>query len=548
MTRERRFHGRRRRIQLSIEVLEDRTVPTVFTPTQIQHAYGFDQINFSTANGLVKGNGAGQTIAIVDAFDDPNIASDLHHFDQQFGIADPPSFTKYTETGTRPNAGWAGEIALDVEWAHAIAPGANIVLVEARSSSLSDLLSAVNFAADLPGVSTVSMSWGGSEFAGETADDADFLTPAGHQGVTFVASAGDNGEVPSWPSVSPNVLSVGGTSLTLNSSGNYGSESAWLDGGGGNSRFESKPTFQGFVTTGASTRSSPDVAYNADPNTGVYVYDSYNGGWFADGGTSAGAPQWAALVAIADQGRALEGKGTLDGSSQTLDALYRMAQTSASTYFHDVTTGSNGANAKAGYDDATGNGSPIANQVVAALVGWNGAGSTGSLSTTNNAVTGSAVTPPGTAQRHDTAMPISVGFTALAPDNTSLPAVAQNAAFAPSSVAVNTPSVALASVQPGRPVVVSTFTGDHDDTSMNVPMNPPPAPVADSPSEWGWLLTPNSTATPIEMQSRGNDDTKDFGSQQGDGSGDQAPMADVARPADGGKEGEGLPSDSGSDD
>jgi hypothetical protein len=388
MDPERAFR-RRRRIRLQLESLEDRTVPTVFTPAQIRHAYGFDQITFS--NGAVAGDGSGQTIAIVDAYDDPTIAADLHTFDQTFGLPDP-TLTKVEQSGTVANKGWSVEISLDVEWAHAIAPGAKILLVEARSANITDLLAAVDYAAARPGVSTVSMSWGGGEFSGESSNDANFNTPAGHQGVTFVAAAGDDGAAPTWPAVAPNVLSVGGTSLVLNTAGDYQSETTWAGSGGGISTGESRPVYQTFVTTNSTTkRTNPDVSYDANPNTGVYVCDTFDGAWFEVGGTSAGAPQWAALVAIADQGRALAGKSTLDGGSQTLYAIYRMGQTSSATYFHDITTGSNGYSAKLGYDDATGNGSPIANRIVAGLVSWSGSGKTGSL---NGVSASPLVSPP----------------------------------------------------------------------------------------------------------------------------------------------------------
>src|SRR5262249_53291884 len=161
--------------------------PVGYTPAQIRHAYGFDQIPL---------NGAGQTIAIVDAYDDPNIAGDLHAFDQQFGLADPV-LTKVNQSGgnSYPSSdnNWAVEISLDVEWAHAIAPGAHILLVEANSNSFSDLITAVDYARIQPDVSVVSMSWGSGEFPSETSYDTHFNTPSGHGGVTFVASSGDSG-------------------------------------------------------------------------------------------------------------------------------------------------------------------------------------------------------------------------------------------------------------------------------------------------------------------------------------------------------------------
>jgi subtilase family serine protease len=387
---------------LLVEQLEDRTVPSIFTPAQIQQAYSFNQISFSTSNGTVIGNGAGQTIAIVDAYDDPNIASDLETFDKRFGIPDAPSFTVVKQSGTVANAGWTTETALDVEWAHAMAPGARIVLGEARSDSLSDLVAEVDTVADMPGVSAVAMSWSAEEWASEGSFDSNFTTPAGHQGVTYVASSGDDGAPPSWPASSPNVLSVGGTTLYVYSNGSYENETGWNFSGGGVSEYEAKPSYQYYVSTGSSMRSNPDVSFDANAATGLYVYNSYGGGgWVEVGGTSAGAPQWAALVAIADQGRALQGKTTLDGASQTLYAIYRMAQTSETTYFHDISSGNNGYAAKAGYDDVTGNGSPIANMIVAGLVAWNGAGATGSIGSITSSLTAAKVK----AQNSDFASP-----------------------------------------------------------------------------------------------------------------------------------------------
>jgi hypothetical protein len=355
--RPRRSHRSCNRVRLRLEELEPRTVPSIFMPAQIRHAYGFDQVSTT---------GAGQTIAIIDAYDNPTVAGDLSHFDSVFGLP-AASFTKATPQGTpAANAGWGMEIDLDVEWAHAVAPGANILLVEAKSSSLTDLLAAVDYARAQANVSVISMSWGAGEFPGETSLDAHFTTPKGHQGITFVASSGDNGAGVSWPSISPNVVSVGGTSLTLTSSGDYRSESAWSGSGGGYSPYEPEPAYQKSVQ-GTGLRTNPDVAYDANPNTGYYVYDgSYTTpGWYQVGGTSAGAPQWAGLIAVANQARVQSGKTTLDGPSQTLPAIYSMPATN----FHDVTTGSNGYSAKVGYDLATGRGSPNVPLVVQSLVG-----------------------------------------------------------------------------------------------------------------------------------------------------------------------------------
>ena len=169
-----------------------------------------------------------------------------------------------------------------MEWSHAIAPGANILLVQAASQNNTDLMNAVNYARNQPGVSVVSMSWGSPESSSDTQYDSTFTTPAGHTGVTFVASAGDYGDFNNaqntqvgvfWPAAYPNVVSVGGTSLYLNSDGSYAGESAWSGSGGGISQVFAEPSYQqGVQSTGC--RTVPDVAYDADPDTGVEIYDT----------------------------------------------------------------------------------------------------------------------------------------------------------------------------------------------------------------------------------------------------------------------------------
>ena len=345
--------------------------PTGYSPNQIRSAYGFS----GTSN-----NGTGQTIAIVDAYDDPTIQNDLRAFDSQFGLANPPTMSVISQTGsatglpqTDSTKGWEVEESLDVEWAHALAPAANIVLVEANSASYADLLAAVSTAAHLSNVSVVSMSWGGSEFSGESSYDSYFTTPAGHQGVTFVASTGDNGAPGGFPAFSRNVVAVGGTTLNVNSSGNYSSESGWSGSGGGISTQESQPSYQtGIVTQTTTKRAIPDVSFDADPNSGVPVYDSFSLGttnpWEQVGGTSFSAPAWGAIVSLADQGRALHGLSSLDGASQALPMLYQLDHTSPSS-FHDVTSGSNGFAAGTGYDLVTGLGTPVVNNLISGLTG-----------------------------------------------------------------------------------------------------------------------------------------------------------------------------------
>ncbi len=359
--------------------------PTGYSPQQIQDAYGVNQIKFS--NGSVTGNGAGQTIAIVDAYNDPNIASDLAKFDAQYGLSAPPSFTVDNLGAKTTNAGWALEESLDVEWAHALAPDANIILVEASSDSLSSLFNAVSAASQIKNVSVVSMSWGIQEFWGEWNYDSIFTTPAGHIPISYVASSGDSGAWygPMYPSVSPNVVAAGGTTLTLGAGNSYGSESGWSDSTGGFSGTdngfyfgENAPSYQvaaqAAVGLNYGVRTTPDVSFDANPSTGVAVYDSvaYSGqsGWFELGGTSVAAPSWAGLVAITDQGLASAGKSTLS-STQLLTQLYSLP----SSDFHDITTGFNGYYATPGYDLVTGLGSPKANLLVAGLLSANGVSS-----------------------------------------------------------------------------------------------------------------------------------------------------------------------------
>ncbi len=266
--------------------------PDPLNPTQIINAYSLT----STTNGM------GTTIAIVDAYDDPTIASDLITFSNNFGLPAANFVEHKMSSLTSVNSGWAIEISLDVEWAHAIAPKATILLVEARSSSITDLLSAVTYAKGQPGVVAVSMSWGGSESSTETSSAYDGVFTS-TTGIVFFASSGDNGAGVIWPSASPNVVSVGGTTLTLDAtSGAVVSETAWSGSGGGVSAYEPRPVYQTNYGLTNSKRSTPDVSYDADPNTGVYVYDStpYQGsaGWWNVGGTSVGSPQWAAIQAL----------------------------------------------------------------------------------------------------------------------------------------------------------------------------------------------------------------------------------------------------------
>jgi hypothetical protein len=353
----------------SVQPMARSNVVNGLTPVMTRHAYGFDQLGSSYT-------GAGRTIAIVDAYNASKITSDLQTFNSQFGlqqfnVAGGPTFKVVNQTGgtslPASSSSWALEIALDVEWAHAIAPQANIVLVEASSASYSNLMTAVNYAAN--NAQVVSMSWGGSDWSGETSLDSYFSS---HPNVAFVASSGDSGYGVEYPSVSPYVLSVGGTQLSVNSSGTRASETAWSGSGGGISAVESEPAYQknfGITNTGGK-RANPDVAYDASPSSGVYVYSAEYGGWYIVGGTSAGAPQWAGIIALADQQRAAHGLGMLTTTNLASSPFYNAASTSAlyAANYYDITSGSNGsaktAQAHTGYDFVTGLGSPDVKNLV----------------------------------------------------------------------------------------------------------------------------------------------------------------------------------------
>ena len=315
--------------------------PKGLSPSTIRASY-----NFPTAST----SGAGTTIAIVDAYNDPNAESDLGVFSSQFGLPACTTangcFSKVDQTGgttyPRTDSGWALEISLDIQWAHAIAPGAKILLVEAKSNSFTNLLAAEDYAS--AHAKYVSNSWGGSEFSGESVYDSHFTA----NGVSFFVSSGDAGTPASYPSASPNVISVGGTTLSFDGSGAFSNETGWSGSGGGCSAYEAAPPAQsGFsqyqhVNCGTK-RATPDVSLDADPASGVSVYDSVNyqgqSGWWTVGGTSASSPMWAARSA--DAGTVVDA-GYVYGNSIT---------------YRDITAGNNGESCLVGYDLVTGRGS-----------------------------------------------------------------------------------------------------------------------------------------------------------------------------------------------
>ncbi|MFF3965103.1 peptidase S8 [Streptomyces griseorubiginosus] len=329
------------------------TTPTGYGPSDLRSAYG---LTAAAASG-----GTGATVAIVDAYNDPNAESDLATYRSYYGLPACTTangcFKKVSQTGSTTSlpssdAGWSEEISLDLDMVSAIAPNAHILLVEATSPTMANLGKSVNEAVAL-GAKFVSNSYGGSESSSDTSYDSSYFN---HPGVAITASAGDEGYGAEYPAASKYVTSVGGTALSTASNARGWTESVWKTSstegtGSGCSAYDAKPTWQ--TDTGCTKRMISDVSAVADPATGVSVYDSYGitAGWYTFGGTSAAAPIIASVYALA---------GT-PGSSD-YPAQYPYKHTSA---LNDVTSGNNGTcttsyfcTARSGYDGPTGWGTP----------------------------------------------------------------------------------------------------------------------------------------------------------------------------------------------
>src|SRR3954454_3226483 len=294
--------------------------------------------------------GAGQTTAIVDAFDDATAERDLGQYRSFYGLPACTTangcFRKVNQTGgslpPAPSPDWALEISLDLDMVSAVCPNCHILLVEANTNLDSDLYAAEDTAARL-GANAISNSWGGDESTDETANDVHF----NHPGIAITASSGDNGFGVSYPASSPFLTAVGGTALTRDASTARGwTEAAWSGAGSGCSAFEPKPSFQ--TDTGCARRTVADVSAVADPDTGVNVL--FGGVWVTVGGTSASSPIIASVYALAGNTASANG-ASLPWANP--GALF------------DVTSGSNGACAPSylctgapGYDGPTGLGTP----------------------------------------------------------------------------------------------------------------------------------------------------------------------------------------------
>ncbi|PIG30281.1 hypothetical protein CLU93_4617 [Janthinobacterium sp. 35] len=382
------------------------SVMATYSPAQIRAAYDLPALP-AAGTALTPAQaaqlGAGQTIYIVDAMHNPNAAAELAIFNQKFGLPActtkaiatnatlplPPASTSGCEfsvvyntpsstmTATAPayNSGWAMEIALDVQWAHATAPLARIVLIEAPDASVNSLLGAVRLA-NLMGPGVVSMSFGAVEGNWTASVDSAFTG----KNMTYLAATGDSGSSVSWPSVSPNVLAVGGTTLSYSGTGTR-SEAAWSGTGGGISAYTALPSYQSASNvpgmTGLLRRNVADVAFNADPATGQYTavmaQGSSTASWLSIGGTSLSTPQWAGLIAIANASRALQAKTALGLAHTTLYGQIATVPGTFASSFADITRGSNGTcsvcTARVGYDPLAGLGTPNVKSLLASLSG-----------------------------------------------------------------------------------------------------------------------------------------------------------------------------------
>lgn len=318
----------------------------------------------------VPSTGGSNVIVIVDAYDYANALSDFNTFATQFGLPTETSSNAFSSnnkvfqvvyaSGSKPNnntlagkilaPGWNLEASLDIQWAHAMAPKAKIILMECNSSSNNDLGKGIQVANTLANVKEVSMSFGGSETASETSSDNVFSK----SGIVYVCSSGDTGGAIQYPAASPKVVAVGGTTLNRNGSGVFTSETGWADSGGGSSAYEARPSYQNAISSiVGSKRGVPDCSLDADPNSGASVYNTVYGGWVVVGGTSFSAPAMAGIINLC---------GTANGNfaNSSADELTRIYSNLGTVNYRDIVTGTAGSfSCKSGWDFVTGVGSTI---------------------------------------------------------------------------------------------------------------------------------------------------------------------------------------------
>jgi subtilase family serine protease len=493
---------------MALRVVGSVTPESELTPDSTPSGYG--PADLSSAYNLPSTGGSGVTVAVVDAMDDPDAASDLATYRSTFGL--PPCtaasgcFTKVNQNGgttyPAPDAGWSGEIVLDIEMVSAACPSCKILLVEANSANDNDLDTAVNYAA--AHATVVSNSYGGAESSSDPSDSA-----YNHPGVLITASSGDEGYEVEFPAASPSVLAVGGTSLSHSGTGRGWTESVWSTSssegaGSGCSRYETQPSWQtsnSNIKAVCSKRAVADVSAVADPATGVAVLDTYgSGGWTVFGGTSVASPLVAAIYALT---------GHAGGSPS-----YAYSNPAN---FYDVTSGQTSTcgnalcKAGTGWDGPTGIGTPNGTAMAAGSIGSDFSISANPLSV---AAGGSGTSTVTTAVTSGSAETVTLGVSGLPSSVT--------ASIAPSSVTSGgsaTATVTVGSaVAPGNYTLTVTGTaasGSHSASFTLTVVEGPPTITSFSPTSGpvGTVITINGSnlegATNVTINGLAGTITKD---------------------------------------
>jgi hypothetical protein len=409
----------------------------------------------------------------------------------------------YAAGKPRSNCGWAQEAALDIEWSHAMAPYAQIILVEAASNSISSLMDAVQVASNLvasAGGGQVSMSWGSSEFSTQATYDSYFTG----SGVTYFASSGDSGGKVIWPSTSPNVISAGGTTVNRDSDGDFSGESAWSSAGGGPSKYEPVPDYQSAIYSLAQLlngrRGTPDFSFDSNPSTGVSVYDSTPcqglSGWMVFGGTSVAAPSLAGIVNLS---------GDFSGDNAVQANIYQNYSDASSggnrcnytSPFYDVTSGSAGSYHATGcWDFASGVGSDRGLSGPAAALGFSLSASPSSASVTQGQNTSFTITVApsgGYTGTVNLSVPDCPGHTtcSLSPDSV-------NITSGPQSVSLNVTTTSSTSAGSYTLTVTGTDSGLTSSTSVSLT-------VTSAPSGGSFTLGASSGTISVARGSRATD-------------------------------------------
>jgi hypothetical protein len=400
----------------------------VLTPWNFYDYYGFNQVS-GIIQGAYNTDGKGQTIAIIDAYGCPTVQSDLDYFCQQMAIPSTNVGVYYPlgqpswSTPSNTQLSWSLETSLGVQYAHAMAVSANIVLVVSPDASFNNLKSCISYAVDVLKADVISMSWGATEDS--TFYDSGYDNIFTSLSAQYLASSGDSGAEVVYPASSPRVFSIGGTVLYGGDARNYNGapgsyyEVGWSNGGGGISKINSIPLYQDGWSS-FPKRSVPDVSYNAGGNCAVYMTNPFTAvsGWYSVGGTSAATAQWAAIVARRNScGYSVKNKKTIN------EDIYAISILNYNTLFYDIKQGSNGYNASYIYDLVSGLGSPKVYNLLPQIAT-------------------PTPTPTQTPTHTPTQTPTNTPTPSITPTQTTTPTVTPtpNPSFVPSATPTNTPT------------------------------------------------------------------------------------------------------------